>query len=219
MQNEERIMKKEARAIVPCSGILHSVLPDSRSHAPLFRLQEVHSALAFGLPLNGVLLGFIAFVALAANAFAHPVPKSNHDRTVRVQLVPGEKPGDLTVRVAYRLEVDETTVVLDDIKPFQDQIDPAAFKGQPLGYYAEYMRIYAPILGRHLVASIDGRGLEFKSVGGTPSLKDEDGKDLGHLRCDFVFEAPAAHPVKGAFSFDFREGSFLLQEGDIRLSL
>jgi nickel/cobalt exporter len=178
---------------------------------------RVALASASGSPV--VLLGLIAFLSLAANIHAHPVPKSNHDRTVRISLVPGAKPGDLTVRVAYRLEVDETTVVLDDMKPFQDQIDPAAFKGRALGYYAEYMRIYAPILARHLSAAIDGRDLEFKSVGGVPALKDEDGKDLGHLRCDFVFEATASHPLKGPFPFAFREGSFLLQEGDIRLSL
>ncbi len=150
---------------------------------------------------------------------AHPVPKDNHDRTVRVRLVPGDKPGDLVVRVEYRLEVDEVTVVLDDMRPFQDQVDYAKFKGQPLGYYAAYMGIYAPILARHLNATINGRELTFKYVRGTPTLKDDDGKDLGHLRCDFVYEANATYPLKGPFRFEFREGTYLLQEGEIRLSL
>ena len=70
------------------------------------------AAVAFGLPLNGIMAGVLVLLAIGANAYSHPVPKSNHDRTVRVQLVPGEKPGELTVRVAYRLEVDEATVVL-----------------------------------------------------------------------------------------------------------
>jgi nickel/cobalt exporter len=153
------------------------------------------------------------------HAHAHPVSKENHDRKVRVTLVRMGNPGHVAVRVNYRLEVDETTVVLDDMRPFKDEVDAAQFRNQPLGYYAEYLRIYGPILAKHLSGKLDGRDLEFRYVSGTPSLRDEDGKDLGHLRGDLVFEATATFPLKGSFPFEFREGTFLLQEGDIQLSL
>lgn len=164
------------------------------------------------------ILAVATLLLFAAAGSAHPVPKENHDRMVVVALAPDEKPGDLIVRVKYRLEVDETTVVLDDMKPFRDQVDVTAFKGRPLGYYSEYIRLYGPILAKNLLAKVDGKDLDFRFLGGTPSLKDDDGKDLGHLRCDLIFEATATYPLKGPFTFEFREGTFLLQEGEVRLT-
>ncbi|MEI7683920.1 MAG: hypothetical protein WCL32_02755 [Planctomycetota bacterium] len=178
-----------------------------------------HGGLRSAQPTLRMFAVFLGWVFGGGALNAHPVPKENHDRTVIVSLIAGDKPGDAIVRVKYRLEVDETTVVLDDMKPFRDQIDPAAFKGRALGYYAEYMRIYGPILARHLSATLGGKELEFRYVSGQPSLKDDDGKDLGHLRADFLFEAAATYPLKGPFDLTFREGTFLLQEGDVRLSL
>lgn len=148
---------------------------------------------------------------------AHPVPKENHDRTIRVRLV-AAGPGSLGIEVAYRLEVDELTVVLDDMKPFRGDVDPAAFRGSPLAYYSEYLRIYGPILARQLSATVDGQPVTFRSIAGQPTLKD-DGKDLGHLRCDLTFEASATFPDKKLFAFEFRDGTWPLQEGDVRLSL
>jgi ABC-type nickel/cobalt efflux system permease component RcnA len=122
------------------------------------------------------------------------------------------------VWVEYRLEVDELTVILDDMAPFKDEVDPAKFKNKGLDYYAEYMRIYAPIIARHLYAEFDNHELTLTCTRRTPSLKDEEGKDLGHLRCDYVFEATAPLPEKWPARFNFRDSTFLLQKGDVRLS-
>src|SRR5712691_10020734 len=102
-------------------------------------------------------LCIIAFACLAVPAGAHPVPKNNHDRTIVVRLQKSAKPNHLTVRVEYRLEVDETTVLLDDMKPFWDEVDFVRYKNKPLEYYAEFTRIYAPILADRLVARMNER--------------------------------------------------------------
>ena len=47
----------------------------------------------------------------------HPVPRRAHDRTIVVRLKPDK------VTVDYRLEVDEFTVVYEDLPAFSDQID------------------------------------------------------------------------------------------------
>lgn len=178
-------------------------------------------AVAQGDPLNGPLA--IALVACAwlfatpIGALAHPVPRENHDRTVQVRLLSGKMPDELIVHVDYRLEVDELTVVLDDMAPFKDEIDPGHFKGKGLAYYAEYMRIYGPILARNLIGRLDGQEVTFTCTKRTPALKDEEGKDLGHLRCDFLFEATVTIPPANTATIDFREGNFLLQKGDVRL--
>src|SRR5947208_3553333 len=72
------------------------------------------------------ILQFISWVApsllfmLLANSGAlqaHPVPRRSHDRTIVVRLSPD------SVVVDYRLEVDEFTVVFDDLPALADQVD------------------------------------------------------------------------------------------------
>ena len=50
-------------------------------------------------------------------------------------------------------------------------------------------------------------------------LKDEGGRDLGHLRCDFVFEARAKTRPGKPHRFSFREANYELQPGTVRVSL
>ncbi len=161
----------------------------------------------------------IALLSFTAVARAHPVPKSNHDRTIVVRLQKSDRPEQITIHVDYRLEVDETTVLLEDMLPFKDDVDIARFRGKPLDYYAEFMRIYAPILASNLVAKVDGRPVKFACIERSPRLVDENGQSLGHLRCDFVFEASAAIASDHESAFFFREGNYQLQEGQILLGL
>src|SRR5262245_24196313 len=81
---------------------------------------------------------------------AHPVPKSTHDRTIVVNLRPGKTPDEVVVHVKYRLEVDETTVILEDMALFRDKVNFASFKGKPLAYYGEFTRLHAPIFADRL---------------------------------------------------------------------
>src|SRR5438876_534323 len=53
-------------------------------------------------------------VCSTSSVHAHPVPRKQHDRTIVVRLLGDAGSCIMTARVAYRLAVDETTVVLDD---------------------------------------------------------------------------------------------------------
>jgi ABC-type nickel/cobalt efflux system permease component RcnA len=169
---------------------------------------------------RAICVALVAIVVGAAPVRAHPVPKSNHDRKIAVRLTPSERPDHVAVRIDYRLEVDETTVLLEDMLPFKDEVDFLKYRNKPLDFYAEYMRIYAPILAGNLRVTLDGKPLVFSSDvrERSPRLSDEMGQPLGHLRCDFVFRAEAAVEPGKEHAFAFREGNFLLQEGLILAS-
>ncbi len=160
-----------------------------------------------------------ALVCIATAAGAHPVPKSNHDRTIVVRLQQSDTPGRLAIQINYTLEVDETTVLLEDMLPFRDEVDFARYRGRPLDYYREFMRLYAPIIGDRLLVRVNDQKLKLTtSTAGKPRLIDEKHEPLGHLACDFVYrvEFPAAPDTETKLWL--REANYVLQEGQIRLS-
>jgi hypothetical protein len=163
----------------------------------------------------------VAAVGLALPpAQAHPVPADSHDRTIVVRLAREGDGNKLVVTVAYRLEVDELTVIGTDMQPFVDEVPFAKFGRDKLdAFYGEFTRIYAPILGRKLRAAIDGEPLTFACVKREHAVRDENGQLLGHLRCDFVFQAPAAVTPDRPHRFQFREDNYLLQKGLIDVAL
>ena len=153
-------------------------------------------------------------------ASAHPVPKDSHDRTIVVKLQKGATPGQLRVIVEYRLEVDETTVFLNDMKPFKDKINPLDYRGEPLKYYAKFAEEYASIYADRLTAMVGKKpSAEFRCLSHKEQLQDEDGKSLGHLRCDFVFEAVLDIDPTKKTDFFFREQNYLFETGQIVLNL
>lgn len=161
-----------------------------------------------------------AFCLCAASAFAHPVPKDNHDRTIVVRLQYGETPNRIRVRVEYRVEVDETTVYLNDMKAFKDEVNPLDYRNKALEYYAQFTRIYAPIYAERLIARVQGTPIaDFRCVSRKQQLVDEEGKALGHLRCDFVFESAFELAAEGNTAFFFREQNYHFEPGQIILSL
>jgi nickel/cobalt exporter len=160
----------------------------------------------------------VSVVPLAA-AHAHPVPRSNHDRTIVVRLAPEAGADKVTITVVYRLEVDELTVVLEDMAPFKDEIDLEKYRDRREAYYAEFMRLYAPILANNLTATVDGKPLTFRCTVRNASLRDEQGQVLGHLRCDFTFQTAFAAAPGQARQFRLREGNYETQEGLIDLSV
>lgn len=129
-------------------------------------------------------------VALAGTgvARAHPIPSSQHDRTIVVRVEEGDAPGQVRVRVNYRLELAEDTARID-IAPFVDDIDIKAVRRSPAGFYGEFTRLIAPILAQNLSVQIDGRPLALVCRDHRHTLKDEKDQVLGHLRCDFIFQA------------------------------
>jgi ABC-type nickel/cobalt efflux system permease component RcnA len=163
------------------------------------------------LAVVGGLLGSAAVLR------AHPVPKDAHDRTVVVRLA--ENAGEVVVTVNYRLELDEWTVIIRDMVPYHDQVPLALFRDKRLEYYGEYTRIYAPILAANLLGQVDGAELEFSCVKREHTLKDEKDQALGHLRCDFVFQARCRPHNPEDRSFKFRENNFADQSGKIDVAL
>src|SRR5262249_46332102 len=181
-------------------------------------------------------------LAAAPVAQAHPVPRESHDRTIVVRL--GRDVGQIVVVVDYRLEVDEWTVIYQDMEPFRDEVPLARYQGKRDAFYAEFTRLYAPVLAANLSAAVDGKALDFKATARGHRLTDEKGQALGHLRCDFRFEAcwqappPSAltlalrcWPLAGqpgsvalaallpAHRFTFRENNYELKEGQVDVSL
>jgi nickel/cobalt exporter len=168
----------------------------------------------------GRLRGLSWLIALAAvlpgaALDAHPVPRSDHDRTIVVHLLPGHRPDRLIVRVEYRLEVDETTVLLEDMQPYRDEIDFVKYRNKPLEFYAEYARIYESVLAGNLLGKLNNKAVTFTCIERTPHLVDEKRQPLGHLRCDFVFHADLALDEGKPNTFWFREANYILQSGKI----
>jgi ABC-type nickel/cobalt efflux system permease component RcnA len=165
------------------------------------------------------LLALAALCASAALARAHPVPRSNHDRIIVVRLERDGTSDRVTVNVEYTLEVDEWTVINDDMPPFADEVKFADFGRDKLdAFFGEFTRIYAPILARKLRSDIDGVPLEFTCVKRKHAVRDEQGVLLGHLRCQFEFRASVPVRPGKPHRFNFREGNYLLQKGLIDVS-
>ena len=154
----------------------------------------------------------------AANAHSHPVPKRAHDRSISVRVLPGTTKDRVLIQVRYRLEVDEFTVVFDDLPALGDKIDLKSLR-EPQQFYDAYVANYAPILADNLRAKMDGRPLTFSVRSATHTLRDESDTPLGHLRCDFVFEAPCDLSLAASkHRLAFREGNYEFEEGRVLLS-
>jgi ABC-type nickel/cobalt efflux system permease component RcnA len=115
------------------------------------------------------------------------------------------------VLVNYRLEVDEWTVIFEDLPAVSEKVDLARLT-KPREFYEAYTGCYAPILADNLLATVSGQPLRFTCVRHGHEVLD-------HLRCDFVFRSPWPAAPPGPREFTFREGNYELEPGMIRLSL
>jgi nickel/cobalt transporter (NicO) family protein len=150
----------------------------------------------------------LALSGFAAPASAHPVPKGAHDRILTVRLTRD------AVVVDYRLEVDQWTIVFQDLEAVADKVDLKKLS-KPEDFWTAFEQTYAPILADNLIATLDGKPLTFTCVKRTHEITKPD----NNLRCDFVFRA-AWQPVLGQrVKFAFREGNYELEEGRIQLAL
>jgi ABC-type nickel/cobalt efflux system permease component RcnA len=168
---------------------------------------------------NRYWLPLLALAVFAPGARAHLVPRENHDRTIVVGLSWDDKAGQFVVQVAYRLEVDELKILNDDLQPFLEQIDLTKYRRKRLELYAEYARLFSPYVADNLDARANGKPLTFKCSRHAPSVTDEKGQELGHVRFDFVFRATFAEKPGQAQTLEFKEGNYALAPGKIDLSL
>jgi ABC-type nickel/cobalt efflux system permease component RcnA len=143
---------------------------------------------------------------------AHPIARRTYDRTIAVRLTAEG------VVVHYRLEVDAFTVVYDALPAVSDKVDLAKLS-KPEEFYEAFTRSYAPIFADNLVATLDRKPLAFQCTREGHSLRDEEGRPLDHLRCDFIFQAPWRLGPGERHEFTFREGNYELEAGQVRLSL
>src|SRR5262245_53464204 len=97
----------------------------------------------------------LAAILFAPPVYAHPVPRKAHDRTIIVRL------GRESVVVEYVLEVDEWTVVFQDLPAVSDQVELTKLT-KPDEFYETFTRHYAPILADNLIASVDKQPLRFR---------------------------------------------------------
>jgi nickel/cobalt exporter len=159
---------------------------------------------------------FLCSLLLSISASAHPIPREVYDRTIVVRLQPDPAAAAVILRVQYRLELDEFTAVRD-IRLFADDIDFDKGRKSPLHFYGEFTRLYAPVLAGNLRVQANGKKLSLTRVKQEPSLHDENGQALGHLRCDFEFEA--RFPLAADNTLEFVDDNFPTKEGKIDLTL
>src|SRR5947208_2695481 len=81
-------------------------------------------------------------------AHAHPVPKGSHDRILTVRLTPD------AVVVDYQLEVDQWTIVFQDLEGVADKVDLKKLS-KPEDFWVAFEETYAPILAANLLATVD----------------------------------------------------------------
>src|SRR6266404_6049670 len=96
-----------------------------------------------------LILSLSAILGGAASAPGHPVPKRAHDRTIELRIIPGAKKDHVLIQARYRLEVDEFTVVFDDLPALGDKINLKSLR-EPREFYDAYVANYGPILAENL---------------------------------------------------------------------
>lgn len=151
----------------------------------------------------------IAISFFAAPALSHPVPRDSHDRVIVVRLQKAKEPNRIAVRIEYRLEADETTIILNDMKPFADEANPLSFRGDILKYYAIFTSKYAEVFADRLLVRVNGKEITpLRCISRSERLRDEKGEALGHLRCDFVFESAFDAVPGDAVKIDFQDQTY-----------
>jgi ABC-type nickel/cobalt efflux system permease component RcnA len=155
------------------------------------------------------MLGLLALVlgtqysVLSTSAHAHPVPRRIHDRVLTVRLAAD------AVTVDYHLELDELTAY-DELPAVAEPADLAKITRD--NFYDTFTRLYAPVLAGNLTAKLDGRPLQFECVRRGAQLKDS-------VWCDFVFRAPWQPSRQHRHTFQFYEGNYEEEAGQVKVSL
>ena len=164
-------------------------------------------------------VGVIALWLFGSTVVAHPLLKESHDRTIVVKLQKAAMPGQLRVRVEYRLEVYPETVLFKDMRDHRDEVKIVDyFPGRELEYYAHYTRIYEPIFADRLFVEVNKMRPEFRGVSRKETLSDDDGKSLVYVRCDFVFETTFDLDPVAKTQFYFQDQTYQLEPGQVVLS-
>ena len=180
--------------------------------------RKPRARLALGLRrgLGRSSLALVVLAALIPTSFAHDVPKNTHDRTIVVRLVKPDEPGKLALHVDYKLEVNEWTVINKELETYD--LDVLDYRGKPIPLYTTFAQRLAPVLAFRLTAKVNGRRIEFKPLEQKADLWDDQRTPLGHLRCDFVFEATGELLADKENELFFRDDTYIDEDGKIDVS-
>ncbi|MBI1913588.1 MAG: hypothetical protein HYS12_02355 [Planctomycetes bacterium] len=161
-----------------------------------------------GVRLAGLLVGLWVCVGVPLRARADPIPKGTHDRKLEVRLTPE------AVVVAYRLDVDPGTAVLEDLIPLAQggEFEKLSKEHE---YYEAFTRVFAPRLAGGLEATLDGKRLAFTCAEHRYKVVDPQ----NHLRFEFVFRAAWKLAPGTEHTLAFREGNFKDRPGQVTLAL
>jgi nickel/cobalt transporter (NicO) family protein len=163
---------------------------------------------ARGRRLAGALVGMWALVGVALPVRADPIPKGTHDRRLDVRLTPE------AVVVAYRLDVDPGTAILEDLVPLA-QGEEFEKLSKEHEYYEAFTRVFAPRLAAGLEATLDGKALSFRCTTHRYQIVDPQ----NHLRFEFVFRAVWEPKAGAEHTFAFHEKNFKDRPGQVTLAL
>ncbi len=154
----------------------------------------------------------LALALVTSPLLAHPVTKEGHDRTIAVRLRQVD-PQTLQLHVEYRLDVEELQV-LKDMERFRPVLRYEDFVGRFPEFYRQFAAAHANDLAERLDARVNGASLVFTCASQQTTLWDEKKQPLGHLRCDFTFQATM--PAAGNVSF--RDGTYEAEAGFVDLT-
>jgi ABC-type nickel/cobalt efflux system permease component RcnA len=115
------------------------------------------------------------------------------------------------VVVHYQLEVDEWTVIFQDLPSFKNRLDTSRMS-EPGEFYTAFIQIAGPLLAQQLSATLNDRPLSFTCTRQSYQIKD-------NVLCAFEFQAPWKLVADQSHAFTFRETNYVGQPGVVRLSL
>jgi nickel/cobalt exporter len=165
--------------------------------------------------MKPLVASFCYLFLCAPTSVAHEVVGNNRDRKIVVQVAYEPNKNEVVVRVAYRVELGYQTAMLD----LKGSFDYERVKRDTRAFGDEFIKFYAPVFGKNLSAKGDDNDLKFAVVEQEPRHEDEEGRALGHLRCDLLYRASfPARPGKEQ-RFRFREDNYLYEPGHVELSL
>ncbi len=165
-----------------------------------------------------VLVATVALCLFPQSAFAHLSDKDAHDRVIRVSCE-RKNEDHVLVRVAYQLDVSETTMGLEALRLFRGKLNIADYRGKRKEFHRDYMKLYAPLLANGLEARLGKKELTFRCKSQKATTTDDKGRKLGHVRCLFAFEAEGRVPTKKPFRLSFSEIHFDPGAGSVDVGL
>ena len=139
------------------------------------------------------LVSFVVILSFVSSVHAHPVPKTNRDRTLVVHVTA------TALVIDYRLEIDEGSIPNELTAAEQARVSTRN------DLLRTFTQSFAETTCRTLDASLDGKELQFKCVQQKFTAAD-------HVRCDYRFEAPWSPALDGEHTVKVHECNYVTDD-------